>query len=96
MGIHNSLKPILIEEYSEEFELIVAEIKVSNKEIRIMTGYGPQENWVESERLPFFMALEKEIVKSINEGKSIWIELDANSKLGSDIIPEDPHVQTAN
>ena len=53
MGIHNSLKPILIEEYSEEFEIIVAEIKVSNKEIRIMTGYGPQENWVESERLPF-------------------------------------------
>ena len=35
IGAHKALKPILIEEYSEEFELLVVEIKISNREIRV-------------------------------------------------------------
>ena len=42
---HKSLDPILIEEYSEDFELLVIEVKVDGKEIRIISGYGLQENW---------------------------------------------------
>ena len=45
IGAHKALNPVLIEEYSEDFELLVVEIKVNNKEIRIITGYGPQESW---------------------------------------------------
>ena len=45
MGSHKALEPILIEEYSEEFELVIIEIRVVGKVIRIMTGYGPQETW---------------------------------------------------
>ena len=30
IGIHKSLEPVLIEEYSEKFELIVTEVKISN------------------------------------------------------------------
>ena len=40
IGAHKALQPILI----QEFELLVVEIKIRNKEIRIMTGYGPQES----------------------------------------------------
>ena len=61
-----------------------------------MTGYGPQENWSDSERMPFFMTLEAEIVKAEIEGKSIIIELDANSKLGPHMIPGDMHPQSEN
>ena len=64
LGAHEALEPMLIQEYSEDFELIVVEIKIRNKEIRIMTGYGPQECWAETERMPFFVALEKEIIKA--------------------------------
>ena len=46
LGIHKFLEPLLIEEYSDDFELIVAKIKVANKEIRLITGYGPQEYWI--------------------------------------------------
>ena len=46
--------------------------------------------------MPFFVALEAEIVKSELAGKSIIIELDANSKLGKQIIPKDPHEQSPN
>ena len=96
IGVHKALKPCLIQEYSNEFELIVVEIKVSKKEIRIISGYGPQESWPEGERMPFFLALEQEIIKAEIEGKSILIELDANSKLGPDLIPGDMHEQSEN
>ena len=39
-GVHQSLEPVLIEEYSDQFELIVVEIKVAGKEVRIINGYG--------------------------------------------------------
>ena len=75
LGIHKFLEPLLIEEYSDDFELIVAKIKVANKEIRLITGYGPQEYWIAI----FFKALEEEVSKAIMANKSISIELDANS-----------------
>ena len=96
VGVHKALKPMLIKEYSEEFELIVVEIKVANKEMRIITGYGPQETWPEKERMPFFLALEEEISKAEMLGKSIILQMDANSKLGPEIIELDPHSQSHN
>ena len=44
----------------------------------------------------FFLALEEEIVKAELAGKSILIELDANSKLGPQWIPGDMHPLTEN
>ena len=87
---------MLIKEYSETFELLIVEITVGNKDIRVISGYGPQESWPEEDRMPFFMALEDEIVKAELLGKSVMIEMDANSKLGSDWIADDPHNQTPN
>jgi hypothetical protein len=95
-AIHKDLNPKLIEEYNDNFELLVVEVEVNNKYIRILTGYGPQENWEENLRLPFFLALEEEIVKAEMAGKSVIIELDANSKLGPQLIPGDPHNITPN
>ena len=56
-----------------------------------MTGYGPQESWLEENRLLFFASLEEEITKAELKGCSIFIEMDDNSKLGSEFIPNDPH-----
>ena len=78
------------------FEMIVIEVKIGNKDIRIITGYGPQEHWVEAERAPFFLALEEEIIMAELQGTSLIIEMDSNSKLGPDIIPNDPHQRTNN
>ena len=41
IGAHKSLDPILIEEYSEDFELLVIEVKIGGMDIRIISGYGP-------------------------------------------------------
>ena len=96
IGIHKSLDPVLIEEYSEKFELIVTKVKIANKEIRILTGYGPQETWSDEDKMPFYVALEEEVVKAQAEGKSIIMELDANCKLGTEYIPNDPRTMSGN
>ena len=94
IGAHKALKPVLITEYNDPFELIVIEISIAGKEIRVLTGWGPQETWLPEERKPFFDALEQEIVKAELAGKSIIIEADFNSKLGKEFIPNDPHNQS--
>ena len=43
LGIHVNLNPVLIAEYGDTFELIVVEIEIAKKHIRILTGYGPQD-----------------------------------------------------
>ena len=91
IGIHKSFKPVLISEYYEEVELLVVEMNVAGKQVRVISGVGPHENQTETERLPFFLTLEKEITKAENEGKSILIEIDANSKLGTERIPNSKH-----
>ena len=95
-AVKDYLNPKLIEEYNDPFELLVVEIEVGDRGIRIITGCGPQENWDEDKRMPFFIALESEIVKSELAGKSTIVELDANSKLGPEHIANDPHKMSAN
>ena len=96
IGVHKALKPVLISEHSDDFEMVVVEVKAAHKEIRVLTGYGPQENWPVTARMPFFLALEEEIAKAELAGKSLIIQLDANSKLGPEMIPGDKHHQSDN
>ena len=90
------MNPKLIEEYNDEFELLVVETNTKEKTIRIISGYGPQECWDEAKRIQFFLALETEIEKAELSGKSVIIEMDANAKLGPMFIPGDPHKMTPN
>ena len=96
IGVHQAFKPVLISEYNDEFELLVVEITVENKQLRLISGVGPQENQTEANRLPFFLTLEKEIAMAEMDGKSIIIEMDANSKLGPDRIPHVKHDMSPN
>ena len=60
-----------------------------------MTGYGPQECW-DSNIFSFFFAIDKEISAFKLLGNSVIISMDANSKLGPEIIPGDPYRQSPN
>ena len=96
LGVQIGLKPVLVKEYNETFELLVVEVKIANKEIRIMTGYGPQENWEISERTTFYTSLEEEIATAELQGRSVIIAMDANAKLGPRFIAQDPYEQSFN
>ena len=74
IAIHKDLNPKLIEEYNDDFELLVVEVDTEETPIRIMSGVGPQENWDEEKRIPFFLALETEMERAELAGKSILIQ----------------------
>ena len=76
--------------------MLVVQVETKEKDIRIISGFGPQENWEEEKRLPFFLTLETEKEKAELAGKSIVIEMDANSKLGDKYIDSDPHKMSPN
>ena len=42
LGVHIGLEPVLVSEYSDTFELLVNEVEIANKDIGVITGYGPQ------------------------------------------------------
>ena len=44
IGVQKALKPFLIQKYSNESELLVVEITAAKRKIRLITGYGLQEN----------------------------------------------------
>jgi exonuclease III len=100
IGFHESLEPYEIcQSESEESEILIVEAKAGTKVIRFITAYGPQEpnskdekknNWI------FFNNLEQAIIKSQLIGASVIIEFDANSKLGPELLPGDPHQQSTN
>ena len=73
LGAHVKLQPNLISEYSETFEMLVVQVRVEGREIRIITGYGPQENLKADKTMPFFSKLEEEVVSAKLANKSIII-----------------------
>ena len=96
LGVHIGLEPVLVSEYSDTFELLVVEVKIANKAIQVITGYGPQENWQENDKTLFYNALDEEIALAELEGKYILIAMDANAKLGPEYIQGDPQKQSQN
>ena len=86
LGVHVSLKPVLISEYSDTFELLVIEVKVGGMNIRVITGYGPQESWELEVKMQFFRCLEEEVAKAAIENKSVICMGDMNSKNSSLMI----------
>ena len=82
----------MIKEYSGEFELLVVEVKVNKLEIRIISGYGPQENLPDNERSAFYVALDVEIERAGLAGKEVVVSMDANAKPGKEWILKDKHI----
>ena len=61
LGIHSGLKPDLVKIYSDIFELLVVEIEIKGKKVRIITGYGPQENRKYNEKMPFLQLWNRKL-----------------------------------
>ena len=64
--------------------------------MRIITGYGPQENLRDEERIPFWMAFEEEVASSEINWNSVTVQMDANAKLGPEYFKDDPKSMSGN
>ena len=90
-AIDDNLSPVLISTGSIDSEILVTQILAGSQKIRIINGYGPQEQEVSEKISTFWQDVEKEIINAKDDECMILIQMDANAKLGPDIIPHDPH-----
>ena len=94
----DDLDPVLVSQGNDDIKLIVVEAKVGTKKLRIINAYGPQaqEDDDNDDLINFWQELEGEVIKATEENCLILIELDANAKLGSEVIKGDPHKMSSN
>ena len=97
--VHNSMNPVSVSEDGDE-EIIVVQVDIGNEKVRLINGYGPQEDNGDKEKgeavLAFYAKLDLEVKKAKMAGALVCIEMDANSKLGPEMIPNDPKPITNN
>ena len=91
-----SLDPVLIFEGTCECEVLVVQIRLNNKQIRIIAGYGPQECAPMIVREAYRNTIEEQVVRSYLSGTSVLIAEDSNAKLGPSWIKGDPHTISDN
>ena len=95
-GVHKSLHPVFISGGEDDLEILVIEGKIGNLSCRFINGYGPQEYQQIEERIRFYAHLEQEVVNAKMFEKLICIEMDANAKLGNELIKSDPNPRSSN
>ena len=93
-AVHKSLSPVSVSEETE-VEVLVVQGNIGNNKVRFINGYGPQEGSEETNS-PFFNRIDLEVKSAQLAETLVCIELDANSKLGSRLVPGDPKEQSSN
>ena len=87
--VHENLMPTEVPDTHSEF--LIVDVKGDIDEVRTINCYGPQETLALSTRAEFFIEMETRIISAKDNQKLICIQLDANSKLGSQSIKGDPN-----
>ena len=99
IGIETGLsrkEPVIIFNGDKEVEMMLIEISLDSMNLRIMTAYGPQEDALPDTINNFYQKLEEEIMKCEEDDCGLIIEMDANAKLGSELIEGDPNPMSGN
>ena len=94
-AVHTNLEPVLISE-DNEAEILVVQAKIGNLNCRFINAYGPQEYAKSDEKLRFYSKLDQEIKNAKLFDCLICLELDANAKIGCEIIKNDPNKISGN
>ena len=71
----HELEPVLIHEGNEEAEILVIQVKVGLKNIRILNAYGPQEDVSLQKKLNFWQIMENLRISAYDEKCEIIIEI---------------------
>ena len=76
--------------------VLVIQVVLGNRNIRIIAGYGPQECAPVVVREKYRNTVEEQTERAHLAGCSVIIAEDANAKLGSDVIPGAPNQMSEN
>ena len=95
-AVNEKFQPSLLETVNNNPDILIVQCKISNYDINLINGYGPQESETMEEKLKFFSCFETAIVNSKLNGNLICSQLDANSKIGLENLKSDPNNMSPN
>ena len=92
--IHENLSPVLIpnlENSKMSENVLVVESSIGKSRVRFINAYGVQESGSVSDKTEFISILDQEIENAKTNNCMVCLQLDANGKVGKEIINGDPH-----
>lgn len=95
-SVLEDLNPVLIATSNDEAEIITVEANLGTERIRVINAYGPQEDDETQHIHSFWQQVEEQVLQAKDDNCFILIQMDANAKVGNEIIKGDPHKMSNN
>ena len=96
LGVHKRIESTLIRDGDDEVEVIAVHTLIGTMSVRIIVGYGPQENALVEKKRKFWDFLENEIQEAEALDQGIIFQMDGNLHAGASLIKNDPNIQNRN
>ena len=96
VGVAKEIESTLIREGDDNTELLSVQIMVGDMPIRVITGYGPQENANLNIKEKFWEYLEDEINQAQIDNHGLLVQIDGNLHAGPQLLKQDPNPQNKN
>ena len=91
VGIEKRIESTLIREGDDNTEVLSIQIIVEKTPVRIIVGYGPQENDDVDRKKLFWNFVENEVKEAEAAGDGIIFQMDGNLHAGCNLIKNDPN-----
>ena len=91
--VKEEMSPVWVSEGDDNVEIMSVNIQAGSMTVRVINGYGFQENNSDEKKNKFWNHMNKEVDEANNNNEDILIQLDGNIWVGSEIIPGDPNPQ---
>ena len=91
VGIENNIESTLIREGDDNIEALSIQIVLKQLPVRIIVGYGPQENYNMDKKIQFWNFIEQEINEAELAEHGIILQIDGNLHAGPGLVKNDPN-----
>ena len=95
LGVEKNIESTLIRDGDDEIEVISVQVVLGGIPVRLITGYGPQENDIIEKKKNFWKFIENEIYEAELNNHGIILQMDGNLHAG-DLVQNDPNPQNKN
>ena len=96
LGVNKMFESTLLNEGDDETEVISVLVVVGKIPIRMIVGYGPQENALKDKKEKFWDFIENEVLEAEAEHQGVIIQIDGNLHAGKNLLKNDPNPQNQN
>ena len=96
LGVNKKLESTLLNEGDDDTEVMSVLVVVGDMPIRVIVGYGVQENATKEKKEKFWDFIEKEVTEAESLEQGIILQMDGNLHAGDELIKNDPNHQNMN